>query len=247
MWRLPGLGQAPERSISAVPRIVLVLFVLALVAHAALRFAEPQPLAVAAALEAPPPVNALRVASLGEPQVLSQWMTLYLQAFDNQPGVSVPFASLDYAQVLAWLQSALALDSAAHYPLMMASHLYGQVNDPVRQRSMCEFVHREFIERPNRRWRWLAHCAIMARHRLKDMPLSLRYAEDIAMRAGAASGWARQMRIFLLEDMGEVERATVLLGGLLAGNEVSDARERHFLTGQLEKLKKLAKDKASKN
>ena len=231
----------PERAFSAVPSWVLAVFLLSLAAHAALRFQEARPLAVAAALEAPLPVAALRAMSLGEPQALSQWLTLYLQAFDNQPGVSIPFAALDYARVSAWLKAALALDPAAQYPLMMASQLYGQVPDETRQRVMCEFVHREFMQQPNARWRWLAHCAIMARHRLKDLPLALRYAEDIALHAGKASGWARQMRIFLLEDMGEAERAAVLLGGLLASKEVSDPYELHFLTEQLEKLKSVEK------
>lgn len=229
-----------ERRFSAVPRTVLAVFVLALAAHAALRYVEPRPSAVAAALQAPLPLPVLKVLSLGEPQVLSQGLSLYLQAFDNQPGVSVPFAALDYARVIAWLQTALMLDGAAQYPLMMASQLYAQVNDEARQRSMCAFVQQAFLAQPDVRWRWLAHCAIMARHRLKDMPLALRYAEDIAQHAGKASGWARQMRIFLLEDMGEVERATVLLGGLLAGNEVSDPKELHFLTEQLEKLKEIS-------
>jgi hypothetical protein len=231
----------PERPFSRVPRWVLAVFLLALAAHGALRFFEARPKATAAALEAPLPDAALRVLSLGEPQALSQWLTLYLQAFDNQPGISIPFAELDYVRVRAWLTAALTLDPAAQYPLMMASQLYGQAPGAARQRDMCEFVQREFLKNPNARWRWLAHCAIMARHRLKDLPLALRYAEDITQHAGRASGWARQMRIFLLEDMGEVERATVLLGGLLAGNEVSDAKELHFLTEQLEKLKGVEK------
>ncbi|MBM3342243.1 MAG: hypothetical protein FJY56_09040 [Betaproteobacteria bacterium] len=227
-----------ERALSAVPRWVLALFMAALLLHGALRFFEARPVASAAALGSPLPGAALRVLSLGEPQLLSQALSLYLQAFDNQPGISIPYASLDYARVTEWLRAALLLDPAAQYPLMMASRLYGQVNDEPRQRIICEFVHREFLARPNQRWRWLAHCAIMARHRLKDMPLALRYAEAITQHAGQASGWARQMRIFLLEDMGEVERARILLGGLLAGNEVSDPKELNFLTEQLEKLKK---------
>ena len=231
----------PERSFHGVPRWVLTVFLVALVAHGSLRFFQVRPQALAHTLEAPLPVAWLRVVSVGEPQVLAQSLTLYLQAFDNQPGVSIPFAALDYARVSAWLNTALALDPVAQYPLMMAAQLYGQVNDAARQRHMCEFVQRAFIERPNARWRWLAHCAIMARHRMKDLPLALRYADDIARLAGNASGWARQMRIFLLADMGEVERASVLLGGLLANNEVSDAQELHFLTEQLEKLKGEAK------
>ena len=225
------------RSMAAVPRRVLILFVAALVAYATLRAAEPKPVAVASALGAPMPVQTLRALSLGEPQALSQFLTLYLQAFDNQPGISIPFRALDYGRVMAWLETALTLDPASQYPLMMASQLYGQVIDSDKQRVMCDFVHREFMLRPDARWRWLAHCAIMAKHRLKDAPLALRYAEDIARHAGRASNWARQMRIFMLEELGETEHATVLLGGLLAGKEITDAREIHFLTERLEKLK----------
>ena len=89
-------------------------------------------------------------------QALSQALSLYLQAFDNQPGISIPFASLDYSRVSAWLKAALLLDAAAQYPLMMASHLYGQVPEESKQRAMCEFVQQRFIENPNARWRWLA-------------------------------------------------------------------------------------------
>ena len=208
-----------ERAIAAVPRWVLVLFVSALAAYLSLRATEPKPVAVASALEAPPAYVTLRALSLGEPQAMSQYLTLTLQAFDNQPGISVPFRALDYARVIAWLKTALTLDPAAQYPLMMASQLYGQVADaPEKQRAMCDFVHREFLARPNARWRWLAHCAIMAKHRLKDAALALRYAEDIARYAGGASGWARQMRIFILEEMGETQRAAVLLGRAIASN-----------------------------
>ncbi len=235
-----------ERRLAVVPRWIIVLLVTAFAAYAAMRAAEPKPAAVAAALHAPLPVSTLRALSLGEPQAMAQWVTLYLQAFDNQPGVSIPFRALDYARVIEWLTAALRLDPAAQYPLMMASQLYGQVSDaPDKQRLMCDFVQREFSARPNARWRWLAHCAIMARHRLKDVPLALRYAEDIARHAGGASSWARQMRIFILEDLGETERAMVLLGGLLAGKEITDVREIHFLTEQLEKLKNAEKSAPS--
>ena len=45
------------------------------------------------------------------------------------------------------------------------------------------------------------------------------------------------MRIFILEDLGETQAATVLLGGLLASGEVTDPAEIHFLTERLERLK----------
>ncbi len=205
------------------------------------RAAAPLPSARAAALEPPPPVAWLRLASLGEPIGFAHALTLYLQAFDNQPGISVPYRDLDYGAVEAWLASALALDPQGQYPLMMAAHLYSQVPDESRQRRMLDFVHREFLRDPERRWRWLAHAALVAKHRLKDMPLALRYAEEVARRAGGAQSWARQMRIFILEDMGETQAATVLLGGLLASGEVSDPAEIRFLTERLDALENVEK------
>ena len=106
-----------ERRIIAVPRWILVLFVAAFVAYAALRATAPKPVAIASALEAPLPEHTLRALSLGEPQAMSQFLTLYLQAFDNQPGISIPFSALDYERVMAWLKTALTLDPASQYPL----------------------------------------------------------------------------------------------------------------------------------
>ena len=190
----------------------------------------------------------LRAISLGEPIALAQLLTLYLQAFDSQPGISIPFRDLDYPRVIAWLDAILGLDPAGQYPLLMASQLYAQVPVEAKQRLMLDFVHREFLRDPDRRWRWLAHCAIVAKHRLRDMPLALSYADDIARHARAASNWARQMRIFILEDMGELDSATILLGGLLASGEITDSREIHFLTQRLEEMKIAGKSSSmSKN
>ncbi|HZM47132.1 MAG TPA: hypothetical protein VFC14_20105 [Burkholderiales bacterium] len=225
-----------ERPISQVPRPVLALLALTLCLQIGWQASQSRPVARADALEAPPAPPVLRALSLGEPIALAQLMTLYLQAFDNQPGISIPFMELDYAQVTQWLDAILELNPAGQYPLLMASQLYGQVPDEAKARQMCDFVYRQFLRDPDRRWRWLAHCAIIVKHRLKDPQLALSYAEAITREARHASNWARQMRIFMLEDLGEREAATVLLGGLLATGEVTDPKELHFLTERLKKL-----------
>lgn len=231
------MRRSEERSVSQVPRSVLALLGMALCLHIAWQALQPKPNARAEALGAPLAPAALRAAGLGEPIPLAQLLTLYLQAFDNQPGVSVPFLELDYRRVTSWLATILELDPIGQYPLLMASQIYGQVPDESKQRVMCEFVRRQFNRDPDRRWRWLAHCAIMAKHRLRDARLALAYAEAIARDARRAPGWARQMRIFILEDLGEVEAATVLIGGLLVSGEVTDPKEIHFLAERLKALK----------
>jgi len=232
-----------ERRVGEVPRWVLLLLVAALCLHVAWRALQPRPDARAVALGAPPAPALLRPLALGEPIALAQLLTLYLQAFDNQPGVSIPFLELDYARVVAWLGTILELDPVGQYPLLMASQVYAQVPDAAKQRQMCEFVRNQFDRDPDRRWRWLAHCAVMAKHRLGDTRLALSYADAIARSARHASNWARQMRIFILEDLGELEAAKILLGGLLDSGEVQEPKEIHFLMERLKALE--AAEKAS--
>ncbi|HEY7760273.1 MAG TPA: hypothetical protein VIA64_12720 [Burkholderiales bacterium] len=199
---------------------------------------QPAPAASAQALPEVPTTPVLRAASLGDPIPLAQLLTLYLQAFDNQPGISIPFAQLDYGRVEAWLSAALDLDPAGQYPLLMAAQVYGQVPDPARQRRMLEFVYRRFQADPDRRWRWLAHAAIMARHRLQDPQLALQYARALREQATGphVPGWARQMEIFLHEEAGEYVAARALLGGMLHSGAITDAHELRFLTERLSQM-----------
>ena len=176
-----------ERRISSVPRPALAVLAGVLALQIAWQAMQPRPVGRAEALPQPPASAILRAASIGETIAAAHWLALYLQAFDNQPGISIPFQDLDYGKVIGWLSTIVDLHPGGQYPLMMASQLYAQVPDEKRERMMMAFVHRAFLSDPESRWRWLAHCAIMAKHRLKDPTLALRYADDIARYAHGAS------------------------------------------------------------
>lgn len=237
-----------ERSLQAVPRHLMLIGALLLALQIGLRAAQPAPTVRAEDLPAAPSLTAARLTSMGEPITLAGLMALRLQAFDNQPGISLPFAALDYAKLTGWLERILDLDPRANYPLLMASHLYAQVPDPARQRLMLDFTYREFLRDPERRWRYLAHAALIAKHRLHDLPLALHYARAIQQQAGgAALSWAQQMPIFILEDLGELEAAKIELGTLLASDSVRDPQEKHFLTQRYAELEaKLTKARHSR-
>jgi hypothetical protein len=78
----------------------------------------------------------------------------------------------------------------------------------------------------------------VAKHRLNDTHLALRYARALARHADGPQvpHWAKQMVIFVLEDMGELESAKVLLGGLLASGKITDPHEQRFLSKRLFEL-----------
>lgn len=232
-----------ERPISSVPKPAMLLLALGLGLQIAWHSSQPPRLAKAEDLPPPPSLSALRIASFGEPVALAKALMLYLQAFDNQPGISILFRKLDYGRVQDWLDRVLQLDPPGQYPLLAASRLYGAVPDETRQRQMLEFVHRRFLDDPDRRWPWLAHAAVVAKHRLKDLPLARKYAQAIRLHATGSEvpHWAKQMEIFILEDMDELESAKILIGGLLQSGQITDAHEIRFLEERLQEMEAKAR------
>jgi hypothetical protein len=231
-----------ERPLGHVPRPVVWLLALCLGAQIAWRVQAPAPSARAEALPAPPTAALLRLAALGDDVALARLLMLRLQAYDDQPGVRIPFRDLDYARVEAWLERLLELDPQSQYPLLCAVRIYAAVPDEAKKRAMYDFAYRAFLRDPNRRWRWLAESAIAAKHQLRDLPLARKYAAALRLYATGADvpSWAKQMEIFLLADMNEIESAKVLLGGLLASGQIRDPHEMRFLADELERLERRA-------
>ena len=227
-----------ERPWRAAPGRFLWAFALAVLLQISWGLLRPAAEARPEDLPAPPQVPQLRLAGLNDPIALAKVLMIWLQAFDNQPGISIPFNQLDYARLIEWLDRILALDERADYPLLAASRLYSQVPDDAKKRRMLEFVREKFLLAPDRRWQWLAHCIYVAKYQIKDLELALDYARTLQRnaRSPAVPFWARDMEVYVLEDMGEIEAAKVLIGGLLENGEIEDPAEIRFLRDRLDQL-----------
>jgi len=229
-----------ERPLARVPASIWLALAASLGAQIAWRATQGHAAAAAADLPPPPSAQALRLASFGEPATLARLAMLYLQAFDYGGTNANPYGRLDYGRLTGWLEAILELDPRSEYPLFAAARVYAENPDPVRSRIALEFVYREFLAEPDRRWPWLAHAALLAKHRLNDLPLARRYAAAIDRHTRSANVplWAKQMEIFILEDMNELEAARILLGGLLESGAIHDPAEAGFLRQRLEELER---------
>lgn len=185
-----------------------------------------------------PSASHLQLLSLGDPVPLAQFLNLWLQSHDRQPGLNISYRQLDYPRLIEWLEQLIDLHPQSRYPLLAAAKLYGNVGDPNRQRLMFNFVYDKFNEDPANRWQWLAHVAILAKHDLQDLPLALKYTQALTEHANARHipYWVRDMQIIILKDMGKHESAKLLIGALLANHELNDPEEVEFLTEQLNEL-----------
>jgi hypothetical protein len=243
---LKGLAQAKarfigrERPLADVPLGVWLLLGAAFLAQLAWHGVRPSPTAYVGDLRAPPSAAAMRVLAMGEPVAAARLSFLWLQSFDDPPGVTVPLKDLNYRALAAWLNVILELDPRGSAPLLAASKVYSTVPDPERQRLMLDFVHQSFLKDPNERWRWLAHVALLARHRLRDLDLALHYAKSLneRTRPDVVPAWARALALLILEDQCELESAKVMLGGLLATGNLADDSEVAFLERKLAELER---------
>jgi len=227
-----------QRPLRAVPIWIWLLIATSMLGQIGLHLVRPAATASAETLGRPSSNNVLLLQSLGEPTSLGKLLMLWLQGFDNQPGVSIPFAALDYDHVTQWLDASLALDPNGQYPLLVAARVYAEVPDPSRQRQMLDFVFQRFSQDPARRWPWLAHAAVVAKHRLHDQTLALKYARvlaDIPLETHIPS-WARHMDLILLEEAGEQQTVKILIGGLIESGKLDSPQELNFWKRKLEEL-----------
>lgn len=233
---------ADTRSLSAVPPLLGIFLAVSVAVHLAWQAWRAPPASQATDLLPAPPAALLRAASFGEPEAAARFAMLYLQAYDLRGDNAMPYQHFDYRRLIAWLRAVIATDPRSGYALFSAARVYTENPDAAKCRAMLEFLYSEFGRDPDRRWPWLAHAAVVAKHRLKDLPLALRYARaiDRQVRDPRAPLWATQMEVFILEDLNEFEAARVVLGGLIASGRVRDASELSYLQARLQALEKRA-------
>jgi len=227
-----------ERPVTVIPKSIIFLIVISVSAQLFWHHAQQNNQAIAKNLINPPSVSSLQLLSFGDPITLAKVLMLWLQAFDNQPGISIPFNDLDYNKVRRWLTSILLLDPRGQYPLKAAAQLYARVPNEAKQRQILDFIYQQYLLDPENRWPWLAHAAIVAKHRTKDLALALKYSQAIAAKTDSSKipHWASQMNLVILEDMGEFETVQYLIGGLLKSGKINDPNEINFLNRRLTDL-----------
>ncbi|MEO5378531.1 MAG: hypothetical protein H7832_12235 [Magnetococcus sp. DMHC-6] len=238
----PPRHSRPTQTPFRVPLKVVLFLLLSLCLQALWHAHHPPTQAQVEDLSAPPSLAVLQLASIGEPEVLSRILMLWLQAMYHQSGVSLSFKDLNIDHVLMWLDRMLSLDAKGQYPLLAAARFFANVPVEKNQRLVGAFIYEQFFKDPNQRWPWLAHMAITAKHRLNDLPLARKYAVAIAKYATGphVPSWAKQLEIPILEDMGELESARLLIGGLIQSGQITDSHELVFLNSRLQELEKKA-------
>lgn len=176
--------------------------------------------------------------SLGEPQLFARLLSLWLQTYDAQAGVLIHYDQLDYAKLIAWLDLISTLDPHSNYVFLSASRVFSEVKDHQRLIMLIEFIHKKYLASPQRLWRWQAEVVLIAKHRLKDLALARKLADDLSYISDHEDVpyWVKDIRHLILAEMGEFQSAALLISSMLETGVISDANEIRFLSQKLKTL-----------
>jgi hypothetical protein len=172
-------------------------------------WASSRDIVVAEPVVPPAPGQAVVAAvALGDTQAAYRAMGLQLQNFGDTGGQWTGLAGYDYDRLIDWFELLTDVDDRAGYVPVLAAYYYSQSPDEEHVRRVVTFVSAFARRDPATRWRLLGHAVYIARHRLRDFPLALTLARELAaFDVGEMPFWTRQLPALVLAEMGEREAA----------------------------------------
>lgn len=150
----------------------------------------------------PPKSHSAEMISLGDPGIAYRLFGYFLQNVGNTGGQFQSLLNYDYAALEKWFMVTNDLDPSSNLVPFLAAYYFGVLYDqPEKMRHVARYLAEAGMEPYPEKWRWLAHAVFMARHRVKDLPLALEYANTLANLPGDVAVWGRQMPAFIQESM----------------------------------------------
>ncbi len=225
-----------ERSLSGLPRPLLIGFVLILGIQI---FMHPRVGGEQAGgykpLSSSFNVSTYEGLSMGSDKLLSYLLVLRLQLHDNQAGMHVRYDYIDYSVLVEWLSKINQLNPSSEYPMILASRVYSQTRDKSRLRLLLGFIDETFVKNPQIHWRRQAEASVIAKHQLGDLKLALTMAQKLSVQPDSIKmpQWARDMHFLLLGDLNEYETGIVIIQALLKEGGITDRDEIYFLQEKL--------------
>lgn len=225
-----------ERPLLSVPRPLLLAFMVLMGSQLIYHHqAQRQLRADYQALDSPLSTAIYSGIAMGSQQLFGYLLAIRLQLHDNQAGRHFSYRRIDYEILVDWLDRISDLSQGSEYPMLLATRIYSSTRDHDRLRRMLAFIERRFKDDPQKHWRRLAEACLLAKHKLDDLDLALRLAEQLALQPQSVQmpQWARDFRFLLLADLNEFEAAIAIIQALLQTDSISDPDEKRFLQEKL--------------
>jgi len=147
-----------------------------------------------------------------------------------------PLKNYDYAKLGKWFSLLHALDPASDHVPLIAAYYFGGTRIPKDAAVVVEYLSAVGQIPVGEKWRWLAHAAYLAQHRMNNFDLALKFAYQLVrMNRGGVEmpQWARQMPAFILNNRGDKDAARKLMSNMLMTDKARHPEEVNFMKSYL--------------
>ncbi len=224
---------SPQRATLNKVKALLALFVLA---NFSLWYASSH---VQAQWDGVPPVPTQQGATmmmLGDEQFSFRFGALTLQHLGDGGGRVTPIKDYDFEKLGRWFWLLHALDPASEHVPFIAAYYFGGTPNPEQVGIVVDYLGKIGENPYGEKWRWLAHAAYLARHKMKDLQLALDLAYRLSrmqLADGEVPLWARQLPAFILKEQGGIESAKEFIETMLLDTDTTNPNEVNFMKSWL--------------
>lgn len=181
----------------------------------------------------PPPGKAgALAASLGDASLAYRAFGLMLQNLGDVGRDVTPLKGYNYVLLHDWFMLLHQLDPISDHMPMVAAYYFGGTRVPKDVREVIDYLAVAGEVRVGEKWRWLAHAAYLAQHRLGDTDMALDFAYKLTrmnQEGIEMPQWARQMPAFVLVSKGDNDAARSLMTNMLVTDTTQHPEEVEFM------------------
>lgn len=175
--------------------------------------------------------------SLGDPEFSYRYLALGLQNMGDVGRDVTPLKGYDYQKLGRWFFLLNQLDPASDHVPMIAAYYFGATRVPKDVAVVVGYLSAIGQIPAGDKWRWLAHAAYLAQHRMHNTDLALTFAYKL-LRMHRDEGvempvWARQMPAFILKNTGDRAAARELMENMLVSEKTAYPEEINFMKSVL--------------
>lgn len=180
-----------------------------------------------------PSVSGAEAMTLGDKEFSFRFLAIALQNFGDMGINKTPLKDYNYKELGRWFFLLNSLDPISDHIPMLAAHYFGGSSVPEHAAEVVKYLGEVGQIPILEKWRWLAHAAYLAQHKMGDIDLALKYAyrlqkmnDEYDLRMPQ---WARQMPVFILNNRGEKEASRKLMENFLVSEQNIDPAEINFM------------------
>lgn len=173
---------------------------------------------------------------LGDEQFSFRFGALTLQNLGDGGGRVTPIKDYDFDKLGKWFWLLNSLDPASEHVPLITAFYFGGAPEPSQVKVVVDYLAYVGNNPAGEKWRWLAHAAYLALHKMKDPDLALDLAyrlSKIQPLSGELPGWAKQMPAFILKKQGQIESAREFFERVFVEGGVTNANEINFMRAWL--------------